>query len=39
MTNYPPGAYEMALSAPDEAMLHAVPNEPPVKIEREAGDV
>ena len=39
MTNYPPGAYEMALSAPDEAMLHAVPNEPPVNIEREATDV
>lgn len=36
MSNYPPerpGAYETALSAPDEAMLHAVPNDPPVKIE------
>ncbi|MCY4059884.1 MAG: VOC family protein [Gammaproteobacteria bacterium] len=33
MCNYPAGAYEMALSAPDEAMLHAVPSDPPVQLE------
>ncbi len=32
MSNYPEGAYESLLSVPDEAVLHAVPNEPPVKI-------
>jgi hypothetical protein len=32
MTNYPEGVYEMVMSAPDEAMLHSVTNEPPVKV-------
>ncbi len=33
LTNYPEGAYETALSRPDEAWLHSVPNDPPVKID------
>ena len=33
LSNYPAGAYERILSTPDEVMLHAVPNDPPVKIE------
>jgi catechol 2,3-dioxygenase-like lactoylglutathione lyase family enzyme len=33
MTNYPDGRYEMIMGAPDEAILHSVPNEPPVKIQ------
>lgn len=32
MTNYPEGAYEMIMSAPDEAMLNSVPSDPPVKL-------
>jgi catechol 2,3-dioxygenase-like lactoylglutathione lyase family enzyme len=32
MTNYPEGAYEMIMNAPDEAILHSVPNDPPVKV-------
>ncbi len=32
MTNYPDeGIYERIMGAPDEALLHSVPNEPPVK--------
>jgi len=31
MSNYPPGRYERVLSIPDEAMLHSVDNQPPVK--------
>lgn len=32
MTNYPEGAYEAIMSAPDEAILNSVPSEPPVKL-------
>ena len=32
MTNYPEGRYEMIMNAPDEAVLHSVPNEPPVRV-------
>lgn len=32
MTNYPPGAYEAIMSAPDEAMWDAVENKPPVAV-------
>jgi hypothetical protein len=32
MTNYPEGAYEAIMSAPDAAILHSVPSEPPVKV-------
>ena len=32
MSEYPEGAYEAMLSIPDEAILNAVPNEPPVKV-------
>jgi hypothetical protein len=31
MSNYPPGRYERVLSIPDEAMLHSVDNQPPVR--------
>jgi catechol 2,3-dioxygenase-like lactoylglutathione lyase family enzyme len=30
MSNYPPGAYARLIAIPDAAMLHSVPNEPPV---------
>lgn len=30
---YPPAAYERLLQVPDEAMLHSVTNEPPVKVD------
>lgn len=30
--NYPPERYAAILSAPDEAVLHSVPSEPPVKV-------
>jgi catechol 2,3-dioxygenase-like lactoylglutathione lyase family enzyme len=30
--NYPPALYQMIVAAPDEAILHSVTNEPPVKI-------
>jgi catechol 2,3-dioxygenase-like lactoylglutathione lyase family enzyme len=30
MSNYPPGVYEQIMAIPDEAILHSVPNEPPV---------
>ena len=32
MTNYPEGAYEMIMRAPDDAILHSVPSDPPVKV-------
>lgn len=32
MTNYPDGAYEAIMTAPDAALLHSVPNDPPVKV-------
>jgi len=32
MTNYPPGAYEMIMNLPDEAILNSVESEPPVKV-------
>ncbi len=32
MTNYPAGAYAKIMGAPDEAVLHMVPNDPPVKV-------
>ncbi|MCB1685410.1 MAG: VOC family protein [Pseudomonadales bacterium] len=32
MSNYPEGAYEKVMSVPDEAMLHSVESEPPVKL-------
>lgn len=32
MTNYPEGRYERVMSLPDEAVLHSVTNEPPVKV-------
>ena len=33
MTNYPDGAYEAIMNAPDEAILHMVTNEAPVNVE------
>lgn len=33
MSNYPDGAYEAIMSAPDAALLNSVPSEPPVKLE------
>ncbi|MGI9325560.1 MAG: VOC family protein [Pseudomonadales bacterium] len=32
MTNYPEGAYESIMNAPDEALLNSVSSEPPVKV-------
>ena len=32
MTNYPKGAYEKIMRTPDDAMLHSVPSDPPVKV-------
>ena len=32
MSNYPEGAYERIMAVPDEAILHSVPNEPPVAV-------
>ncbi len=32
MTNYPDGAYEAIMNAPDEAIFNSVESEPPVKI-------
>jgi catechol 2,3-dioxygenase-like lactoylglutathione lyase family enzyme len=32
MSNYPEGAYEAIMSAPDEAILNSVESEPPVKV-------
>ncbi len=32
MTNYPPGAYEAIMNAPDEVIEHSVPSEPPVAV-------
>lgn len=32
MANYPEGVYEAIMRAPDEAILHSVTNEPPVKV-------
>ena len=37
MTNYPPGLYEAALGAPDEAIWNSVDNQPPVKVDAAAG--
>lgn len=33
MSNYPDGAYEAIMGAPDAALLNSVPSEPPVKID------
>ncbi len=30
LTNYPDGVYETIMTLPDEALLHSVPNDPPV---------
>jgi catechol 2,3-dioxygenase-like lactoylglutathione lyase family enzyme len=32
MTNYPDGMYERIMTAPDEALLHSVESEPPVRV-------
>ena len=37
MTNYPDGAYQKIMNAPDEALWNSVDNQPPVEVKTAAG--